>query len=82
MNNDEYRPRFSFEITEEQQIRTNKLITTHGLRKAIFSRILNEVLDLIDEHGQVVIGALMSPRVKPTEILSPLANAKKIGKKK
>jgi hypothetical protein len=82
MNNDEYRPRFSFEITEEQQTRTNKLITTHGLRKAIFSRILDEVLDLIDEHGQVVIGALMSPRVKPTEILSPLANAKKIGKKK
>jgi hypothetical protein len=82
MNNDEYRPRFSFEITEEQQTRTNKLITTHGLRKAIFSRILDEVLNLIDEHGQVVIGALMSPRVKPTEILSPLANAKKIGKKK
>ncbi len=82
MNNENYRPRFSFEITEEQQDRANKLIITHGLRKAIFSRILDEVLDIIEEHGQVVIGALMSPRVKPSEIISPLAQAKKIGKKK
>jgi hypothetical protein len=80
--NENYRPRFSFEITDEQKLRADRLINTHGLRKAIFSRILDEVLDLIDEHGPVVIGALMSPKVSPTEIIGPLSKAKKLGKKR
>ena len=80
MANVKYIPRFSFEITEEQKQRADKLISTHGLRKAIFSRVLNEILDIIEEHGEIVIGALLSPRVKPREIVPSLSKADKIGK--
>lgn len=67
--NEDYKPRFSFEISEEQKARADELLTTYGLRKAIFGRILDDVLDLIEEHGGVAIGVLMSGRVKPREIL-------------
>ena len=74
----DYRPRFSFEISEEQQERANKLISTYGLRKAVFSHILDEVLDLIDQHGEIVIGAILSTR--PRLAINSLATADKAGK--
>ncbi len=66
---DDYTPRFSFEITEEQRLRATKLIGTYGLRKAIFSKILDDVLDLIETNGGVAIGILMTPKIKPRDIL-------------
>jgi len=66
---EDYRPRFSFDITEEQQQRANKLIATHGMRKALFQPILDDVLDLIEEHGQMAAGLIMDGRVKPKEIV-------------
>jgi hypothetical protein len=74
----DYRPRFSFEISEEQQDRANKLISTYGLRKAVFSHILDEVLDLIDQHGEIVIGAILSTRPRVT--ITSLQTAEKAGK--
>jgi hypothetical protein len=70
--NKEYTPRFSFEVTEEQRIRTAKLITTYGLRRAIFSAILDDVLDMIEEHGGLAIGILLSGTVKPREIIKTM----------
>ena len=67
--NPDYRPRFSFDLTDEQQTRANKLISTHGMRKALFSPILDDVLDLIEKHGQVIAGLIMDKRVKPKEII-------------
>lgn len=71
----DYRPRFSFDITEEQQFRANKFISTHGMRKALFSPILDDVLDLIEKHGQVIAGLIMDKRVKPKEIVPILKKA-------
>ena len=65
MNND-YKPRFSFEISEEQKRRADTLLETYGLRKAIFGRVLDDVLDLIDEFGGVAIGVIMSKQAKCT----------------
>lgn len=70
---EDYRPRFSFDITEEQQSRANKLIVTHGMRKALFQAILDDVLDLIEEHGQIIAGVIMDRRAKPREVV-PLLN--------
>ena len=55
----DYAPKFSFEITEEQKIRANRLLSTYGLRKSVFSIILDDVLDLIEKHGQVIIGVIL-----------------------
>jgi len=77
--NEEYRPRFSFEISEEQKIRADKLLATHGVRKAIFQVILDDLLDLIEEFGPVVIGALLSKKAKSSDVLPEMAEAKRKG---
>ena len=78
--NTEYRPRFSFDITEEQQARANKLMPIHGQRKTMFQVILNDVLDLIEEHGQIIYGIIADGRVKPREVLPTLAKAERKAK--
>lgn len=77
---DNYTPRFAFQITEEQKARANKLISTHGLRRAIFSRILDDVLDMIENNGPGSIGVLLSGVVKPREIIRTMYLADEAGK--
>uniref|UniRef100_A0A6M3JLS3 Uncharacterized protein n=1 Tax=viral metagenome TaxID=1070528 RepID=A0A6M3JLS3_9ZZZZ len=78
----EYKPRFSFEISEEQQTRANTLLATYGLRKAIFCKILDEVLDLIESHGGMAIGILMSEKIKVKEIIPAMAEVESYQKVK
>lgn len=77
--NEDYKPRFSFEISEEQKQRADRLLEVYGLRKAIFSHILDDVLDLIEEKGGMAIGILMSNICKPRDILPTMTEAKKNG---
>jgi hypothetical protein len=80
MSTEDYKPRFLFEITEEQKLRADKLIDQYGLRKAIFGPILDDVLDLIDEYGGVAIGVIIGRKLKPRELLPSLRKAEEIGK--
>lgn len=66
---DDYKPRFSFEISEEQMLRANKLLATYGLRKAIFGKILDDVLDIIETHGGMAIGIMMSEKIANKDII-------------
>lgn len=77
--NEDYRPRFSFEISEEQRMRADRLIGVYGLRKAIFTRILDDILDLIEDYGGLAIGVLMSGKVKPRDIIPSMHQAKETG---
>lgn len=77
----EYKPRFSFEITEAQQQRANKFLATYGLRKAIFGRILDDVLDMIEEYGGASLGVMMAGKVRPRDIITPMKEAEEVGKK-
>lgn len=77
----DYTPRFGFEITEEQKARADKLLNIHGMRKAIFSPILDDVLDLIEEFGGIAMGAMLSGNVKPRNIIPSLNKAKEVGEK-
>ncbi len=74
---DEYKPRFSFEITEEQKTRSDRLIDVYGIRKSLFSVILDDVLDLIEKHGHVVTGIILDGQAKPREIIPSLAKAER-----
>lgn len=69
MTSDNYTPRFSFEITEEQKARADNLISTYGLRKALFRVILDDLLDMIEKHGQFVVGAILEKQVKSNEVI-------------
>lgn len=76
--NDDYIRRFAFEITEEQQTRANLLLHQYGLRRAIFSKILDDVLDMIEQYGAVSIGIMMSDKVKPRDVIPTMQKAEEI----
>lgn len=76
----DYKPRFSFEISEEQMLRANKLLTQYGLRKAIFGKILDDVLDAIEVDAGMTTGLLMSEKVVMKGIMAALADRTKVKK--
>jgi len=76
--NTEYRPRFTFEISEEQQTRANNLLSAYGLRKAIFSNILDDVLDIIEQNGNMAIGIMCSSKIKPRTIIPTIGQVEKL----
>ena len=75
MINEDYKPRFSFEISYEQKQRADALLVNYGLRKALFTKILDDVLDLIEDHGGIAIGIIMSGQVKPRDVLPSMKKA-------
>ncbi len=77
--NEDYKPRLAFEITEEQRTRLDQLLATYGIRKAIFSKVLDDILDLVESHGGMAIGILMSKNVKPRDILPSLHKVESVG---
>jgi len=77
---DDYVPRFTFEISEEQKARADRVLATYGLRKAVFSTILDDLLDLIEERGNIVVGILLGEVVKPREILPSMNEAERKSK--
>ena len=79
MSIDEYKPRFSFEITDAQKTRADRLLANYGLRRAIFSSVLDDVLDLIEEKGGIAIGIMMSGKLKPRDILPTMHKADEAG---
>lgn len=80
MQNEDYKPRFVFEISEEQKARADSLIAQYGLRKAIFGPILDDVLDLIESYGGVAIGVMMSGKAKPRDVIPSMKRAEEVGK--
>jgi len=73
--NEEYKPRFSFEISEAQKSRADALITVYGIRKSLFSVLLDDMLDLIESHGNAVVGIILDGQAKPRDILPTMAKA-------
>ena len=73
----DYRPRISFEITEEQKRRADNLINAHGLRKALLGIILDDLLDLIEEEGGLAIGLILSRKLKPREVIPSMHKEEK-----
>jgi hypothetical protein len=72
-----YIPRFSFEVSEELQTRASKLLSTYGLRKAVMTPILEDLLDMIEEHGQIVVGVILDSGTKPREVIKSMAKAER-----
>lgn len=76
----DYKPRFSFEITEDQKARADNLISVYGIRKSLFSIILDDILDLIETRGNIVVGIILDGAAKPREIVPVIAKAERKSK--
>ena len=58
MPEDKYRPRLSIEITSAQQKELQRLIPW-GLRRQLFSVLIDDIIRAAKKHGQVFIGAIL-----------------------
>jgi len=76
----ETKPRFSFEISEEQQFRALKVFEQYGMRKAVFSPILDEVMDMIEENGYLAVAVLLDKTTSLRKIIPSLAKAERMVK--
>jgi len=81
MTIEDYKPRFAFEISPEQKARADRVIDTHGLRRALFSPILDDVLDLLEKHGQVVAGLIIDKHVRASDIIPIISKARKVAER-
>lgn len=81
MINEDYKPRFVFEVSMEQKRRADAILDAYGQRKAIFGPILDDVLDLIEDYGGVAIGIIISGKAKPRDIIPIMSKANKIGRR-
>ena len=76
----ENKPKFQFEISEEQQTRALKVFSEYGMRKAVMSPILDEVMDMIEKHGYVVLAILLDKNTKLREVIPSLAKVERMAK--
>lgn len=63
-----WRPRLTVDITEEQFQRAQRLINW-GIRTELFSVILDDLLDAIEQEGPHVIGGLLARKIKLGDIV-------------
>ncbi len=76
----EYRPRLVIELTEEQFFRKQRLLNlSHGMQKAVFSAILDDLLDMVETHGAVVLGVILNRQLKPRSVIPILSEASNAG---
>ena len=62
-------PRLNIEISEEQDKALRELIPW-GMKHHLFSAIIDEVIVLLREHGEIAITAIACKKVRFIEILS------------
>jgi len=58
-----YPPRLSVDITDEQQARLKAAIPW-GLRQPLFQAIIQEVLEQVEQIGDILIAAVISGNIK------------------
>jgi len=63
MEDKSYRPRLSIELTDEQQVKLLRLIPW-GVKNKLFSIIVDDVIRLMEEHGQKFLAAVLTKAIK------------------
>jgi len=63
MEDKPYRPRLSIELTDEQQVKLLRLIPW-GVKNKLFSIIVDDVIRLMEEHGQKFLAAVLTRAIK------------------
>lgn len=61
-------PRLNVELTEEQDAALRKLIPW-GMKHHLFSAVVDELIDIIKEHGEMAITAISCKKVRFIDIM-------------
>lgn len=66
--NPDWRPRLSIDLGEERFKKLQELMPW-GVRNQLFRIIVDELIKMLEDHGPMVVGAILSEKVKLTDIL-------------
>ena len=55
-----HRPRLSIDLRDDQRIALDNIFTHHGMQKAVFSAIIDDLIDAVNRYGPDVIYGIMS----------------------
>ena len=72
------RPRLSIEITPEQQIRLRNCITQHGLQRAIFSKMIDNLCGVVEKYGEGVLACVLDDQLEIEELMKLLLKSKEV----
>lgn len=65
-----YTPRLSVAITEHQRNELDRILSQHGLQRAVFSIIIDDLIEAVNNQGQDVIAGLVARSLKLNDICS------------
>ena len=66
-----YRSRLMIDVTPELLDRVRNTIP-HGLRGQLYTAILEDILDLIDKEGEIIIALMIRRKLSVTDVSSTL----------
>ena len=66
---EKYRPRLSIEITEEQATKLYRLVPW-GVKRELFSAIIEDVIEVLETHGEIVIAAILARKLRVQDLPS------------
>jgi hypothetical protein len=84
MAKDDYRPRISAEIRQDQFDRLQQILP-HGMHKLLFQALIDGVLELYDRGGFNAVGAIVSGYVNAKHLADaglPYTHSTMMGEKK
>lgn len=67
----DWRPRMSIDITVEQKRELDKFLDW-GMKRKVFSIIIDDLIEAVKENGPEVIGALLTRSIKTGDITKEL----------
>ena len=68
MTDQDFRPRLSVEVTEEQQRKLRECVPW-GLQRTLFSTIIDDIIEMVEKHGPMVLAAIIDRKIKADQYL-------------
>ena len=75
----EYKPKLCIELTDVQQDGLQGVSLPWGWQRALFSRIIDEVIEIDKALGPRALALIISGKIKPSDAISCLHEANKQG---
>lgn len=65
---DEYRPRISIDVTEEQRLALQKYVPW-GTQNALFGALIDQLIPLLEKHGDTIIAFILNNKITAETLL-------------
>ena len=71
MPRESYQPRIAIDVTPLQLSKMQELLRW-GTRNALLSAIIDDVIEMLEEHGSLAVALILDKQIKPRECVRTL----------